>query len=220
MKSRPKVIVDARESGIVKNSLIMLDTEVVEQTITPADYVLSAEFAVERKSYRDFIRSIFDGRLFEQMERLTKVYEKPMLLVEGDIYQGLSEISNPLVFWGALAKVLSEGNLSVVFTANEMHTAMLLYSLAKKLQKEQKKRIVVKNKPKVYTQKERQLLTVCSLPRIGPQRAASLLERFGSVRRIFLASEKELLSMEGIGKKTVKGIMDFLDIKYPALEFS
>lgn len=215
---KPRVIADTRESHLVKRGLAELDTQVVEKAITPADYVLSADFAVERKKFRDFLRSVFDGRLFEQAERLSKAYENPMLVVEGDAFQGLSEISNPLVFWGALAKVVTEWNLSVLFTLNERHTAMLLHSLAKKLQEEKKKRIIVKHKPKVYTLKEKQLLVLRTLPNIGSERAGRLLKRFGSVRKVFQASERELLSIEGLGRKTVQQMRELLDTRYPGLE--
>lgn len=218
MEVKPKVIVDVRESYLVRRTLAELDTEVVEKTITPADYVLSGDFAVERKRFRDFLRSIFDGRLFEQVQRLAKAYGNPVLVVEGDLSQAFLEISNPLVFWGALAKVVSEWNLSVVFTLNERHTAMFLYSLAKKLQEEKKKPIIAKHKPRVYTLKDRQLLVLQTLPNIGPERAEKLLERFGSVRKVFQASEREILSTEGLGRKTVQQIRELLDTRYRGLE--
>ncbi len=218
MRGKLKVIVDARESHLVKSVLAELGTQVLEKTITPADYVLSEDFAVERKKFRDFLSSIFDGRLFEQANRLAKAYKKPMLVVEGDISQGLSGILNPLVFWGALAKVISEWNLSVIFTVNERHTAMFLHSLVKKLQEGRNKRIIVKHKPKVYTLKERQLSTLLTLPNIGRKRAVMLLERFGSVRKVFQATEKELLSIEGLGRKSIQHIRELLDTRYPGLE--
>jgi Fanconi anemia group M protein len=214
----PRIIADTRESSWVVKNLTKLGTEVVEETISPADYVISEKCAVERKEFKDFLNSVYDGRLFEQVSRLTKTYENPYLVVEGPIARWLNEVSNPLVFWGALAKVAAEWSVSVVFTLNERHTAMFLHSLAKMLQEEQKKpQITVKHKPKIYTLKQRQLLTVQCLPHIGPLKAEKLLKQFGSLRRIFTASDKELLSVEGFGKKTVRKIKELLDTKYPGL---
>jgi ERCC4-type nuclease len=59
-----------------------------------------------------------------------------------------------------------------------------------------------------------QISAVQSLPLIGPERAELLLKKFGSVRRVFQASKVELLSVKGLGEKTVKKILDFLDAKY------
>ncbi|MEM2242795.1 MAG: helix-hairpin-helix domain-containing protein, partial [Candidatus Bathyarchaeia archaeon] len=51
-----------------------------------------------------------------------------------------------------------------------------------------------------------------------PERAEALLKRFGSVRRVFQATKRELLSVKGLGEKTAQAITEFLDTKYPGLE--
>lgn len=214
---KPEIIVDFREAFSIKLKLSELGSRVVEKSITPADYVLSENCAVERKTLKDFLRSIYDGRLFEQVERLAKAYEKPILIVEGSL-QGLEDVENPKIFWGALARVLAEWGVSVIFTPDERGTALFLYSLAEKLQKESERRVLAKRKPRVYTLREKQLLILQGLPNIGPERAAKLLERFGTLRRVFQASERELLSVEGFGKKMVRQIREILDTKYPGLE--
>ena len=215
---KPEIIVDFREAFSIKLKFSELGSRVVEKSITPADYVLSENCAVERKTLKDFLRSIYDGRLFEQVERLAKAYEKPILIVEGYTLQGLEDVENPKIFWGALARVLAEWGVSVIFTPDERGTALFLYSLAEKLQKESERRVLAKRKPRVYTLREKQLLILQGLPNIGPERAAKLLERFGTLRRVFQASERELLSVEGFGKKIVRQIREILDTKYPGLE--
>jgi ERCC4-type nuclease len=214
---KPKVIADSRENHKVKEALVRLGCDVTEKLITPADYVLSEECAVERKRFHDFLKSTYDGRLFEQAERMAQAYEKPVLIVEGDL-DALEEVSNPAIFWGALGRVVAEHNISVVFTSNLEQTALFLCSLAKKMREERRKRLVAKHKPRIYTLSQRQLLAVQSLPRIGPKRAEQMLQRFGSVRRVFQASREELLSTEGLGRIIVQEIGTLLDTKYPALE--
>jgi len=211
---KPTVFADTRESLDVKDSLTELGSDVVERVLAPADYVVSEDYAVERKELHDFFRSIFDGRLFEQAERLAEVYENACLLVEGDVIKAVKAIQNPMVFWGAIAKIMADHRISLVFTSDERHTAMFLHSLAKKLQEEKRRKILVKHKPKAYTLKQMQISAVQSLPLIGPERAELLLKKFGSVRRVFQASKVELLSVKGLGEKTVKKILDFLDAKY------
>lgn len=215
---KPTVFADVRESMDVKDYLREFGCEVVEKTLAPADYVVAENYAVERKGVHDFFRSVFDGRLFEQAERLTETYENSCLVVEGDFVNAVRYVQTPQAFWGALAKVMAEHSISVVFTPNEEHTAMFLYALAKKLQGEEGRKIVVKHKPKMYTLRQRQLLAVQSLPKVGPERAEALLKRFGSVRRVFQATKRELLSVKGLGEKTAQAITDFLDTKYPGLE--
>lgn len=95
---------------------------------------------------------------------------------------------------------------------------MFIQSLAKKLREEESRKIAVKHKPKIYTLRQKQLLVVQSLPKIGPERAEALLKRFGSVRRIFQASKREVLSVRGLGEKTVQAILELLETKYAGLE--
>lgn len=215
---KPTVFADVRESMDVKDYLREFGCEVVEKALAPADYVVAENCAVERKELHDFFRSVFDGRLFEQAERLAATYEKACLVVEGDVVNTVKFMQTPQAFWGALAKIMADHNIAVVFTPNEEHTAMFLCTLAKKLQGEERRKVEVKHKPKTYTLRQRQLLAVQSLPRIGPERAEALLKRFGSVRRVFQASKRELLSVKGLGEKTVQAIAEFLDTKYPGLE--
>ena len=215
-----KLIVDARESRRVKDALVALGCEFVEKLITPGDYVVSDECAVERKGFHDFLASVYDGRLFDQAERLARVYAKPVLIVEGE--RNLEAVSNPAVFWGALTKIMADHNVSVLFTSDCQETAMFLCSLSRKIQEkkneEKRRRILSKHKPKFYTLSQRQLFTVQTLPNIGPTRAERLLQHFGSVRRVFNASNREIQSIEGLGAKTVQEIRKLLDTKYPGLE--
>src|SRR5215467_14861230 len=76
-----RVIVDERErpSG-VPDELARIGATVSYQVLDVADYVVR-EYAIERKSSRDFVSSLFSGRLFDQANRLTQAYETPLLVI-------------------------------------------------------------------------------------------------------------------------------------------
>ena len=81
-----RIIVDEREkkSGIPKLlSSIGVKTEI--KTLPIGDYIVAPETIVERKSIQDLISSVFDGRLFDQCDRLKNNFEFPIILVEGNI---------------------------------------------------------------------------------------------------------------------------------------
>ena len=48
------------------------------------DYVIG-DFAIERKTVEDLFGSVFDGRLWTQLERLKNTYPHTCVIIEGDI---------------------------------------------------------------------------------------------------------------------------------------
>ena len=216
LEFRPRIVADVREDKRVVQYLRMMGAEVVEEMITPGDYVVGEGYAVERKAFRDFIESIYQKRLFEQVERLREAYRGCCLVVEGSP-ERVYELYNPMVFWGALAKLIAETQVPVVFTADREQTAAFIYSLAKKLQ-EKAEAVEARYKPKSYTLDQMQRFAVQGLPGVGPKLADRLLKRFGSVRRVFTATEGELTAVEGVGRRKAMEIVRFLDAPYKPSE--
>ncbi|KJE97093.1 DNA repair helicase RAD25 [Capsaspora owczarzaki ATCC 30864] len=82
---RRLVIVDMREFRSTLPSMLHargFDVEPV--TLDIGDYVISQTMCVERKSIPDLIGSFQSGRLYAQVENMTKYYEQPILLIEFD----------------------------------------------------------------------------------------------------------------------------------------
>jgi ERCC4-type nuclease len=210
---RVRIIVDSREPRNVEEHLARLGAAVERRTISPADFVLSSDCAVERKTVSDFMASLFSGRLFEQATALKGAYSKPLVIVEGDIEMELRKRQSPRPFWGAMVKLQAEMGIPVVTTPTPAHSADALYVMAKRLQKDEgsNNRFVAQNKPRSMSPEDWRLFIVASLPYIGDELAARLLAHFKSVRKIFLASEDELEEVEGIGKAKAKRISQLLD---------
>jgi ERCC4-type nuclease len=51
------------------------------------DYVINDSITVERKTAKDFLISIIDGRLFNQLSNRKKHCRRPVLLIEGNPYK-------------------------------------------------------------------------------------------------------------------------------------
>ncbi|OYT51101.1 hypothetical protein B6U66_04535 [Candidatus Bathyarchaeota archaeon ex4484_135] len=209
----PVIIADVRENRLVILELKRLGARVEEKAISPGDYVVGEAFGIERKSMRDFIQSIFKKRLFEQVERLRQAYPRCCLVVEGDPMK-IAALPNPSVFWGALARLITDAEVPVIFTPDEAHTALFLYALAKKLQEEGEK-VEARYKPKMMGLRERQRFVVEGLPGVGPKLADRLLRVFGSVRAVFNAPETALAKVKGVGPKRAREIRAVIDAPYP-----
>lgn len=77
------VVVDVREFRCSLPSLLHGSRfTIVPRTLTVGDYVLSPEVCVERKGISDLFQSFASGRLYNQVESMSKHYRYPVLLIE------------------------------------------------------------------------------------------------------------------------------------------
>ncbi|KAJ5595510.1 uncharacterized protein N7459_001718 [Penicillium hispanicum] len=81
----PRVVVDVREFRSALPSLLHGNNMIVIPCqLTVGDYILTPDICVERKSVRDLISSLRNGRLYNQAETMLQHYKNPLLLIEFD----------------------------------------------------------------------------------------------------------------------------------------
>jgi DNA excision repair protein ERCC-4 len=177
------------------------------------DYVVSSETAVERKTVRDLISSIYDGRLFIQCSDLVKYYQKPLLVVQGNIAE-LSETSEDMedpediklhiermsLAYDALITVATEFRIPIIHTPSAEQTAQLLVTLVNRSLQEAKATGPLLRKIKKENPIQIQQLSVlASLPGVGEKLAARMLKKFHTPIRALNASAAELATIPGFG---------------------
>ncbi|MCG3218401.1 MAG: DEAD/DEAH box helicase [Candidatus Heimdallarchaeota archaeon] len=195
-----KIIMDHREkqSSITKE-LFMLDVDIQAVQLETADYVLSNEVAVERKSASDFVKSLIDGYLFENLITLKNTYERPLLIIEGEGLYG--EGTSPEAVRGAIAAITVKLGIPTISTKNPKDTAKMLYTIAKREQVERKKRVSISSPTGHLSLTQKQELIVASLPNIDSVLAKRLLTHFETVKDLFNANIDDLRKVKGIGHK-------------------
>jgi len=209
-----RILVDARENASgIPELLAKRGVYVQRKVLDVGDYVVG-QCAIERKTARDFISSLYSGRLFEQAQRISESYQKFMLIVEGDAQEMLSDMKNPKAYWGALLALALSFDFRLFFTLDQEQTADVLSLLATRTTQGEVSRPLIVRKPRMGTTRDRQLAVLESLPTIGPKFADKLLRAFGSVRNILLASRVELAVKGGIGEARAKRIQEVLDAEY------
>jgi len=207
-----RIIIDERErkSGIPK-LLKSIGVNVEIKTLPIGDYIVSHETVVERKSINDLISSIFDGRLFDQCNRLKEHFQFPIILLEGNVDEIESITENPLVFYGALSTIAIDYKIPIIPTPNASHTAKLLVSLSTR--KESIKGPLLKKIKKSNDVQKQQLSVLCSLPGVGEKIAIRMLEKFESPLKVLSASTKDLAKIPGLGESRAKKIKKMLEKK-------
>ena len=186
-----RMVVDEREkkSGI-PDLLKGIGINLEIKTLPIGDYIVAPETVVERKTISDLVSSIFDGRLFDQCNRLKEHYQFPILLIEGNIDEIEELTENSLVFYGAISSIALDFKIPVIHTPNASHTAKLLMSMCSR--KDASKGPFIKKIRKSNDVQKQQLSILCSLPGVGEKTAIRMLEKFGTPLRVLSSSTTEL----------------------------
>ena len=210
-----RVVADEREraSG-VPEELSKLNVRVYFSRLPVADYVLNPELAVERKSVRDLVSSVYDSRLFYQAAKLSAAYAKPFLLVEGDSKEVESLARNLKSFYGAIANVTLAYGLRVLYTANSRETATAIAELLSHARAKPLARMPSELPPKAKSVPQQQLYLVSAMPGIGRKLAEKLLSKYGTPRRVMGLTAGELAMTQGIGWKKAERIRNMMDATF------
>ena len=214
-----RIIIDERErkSGI-PDLLRAVGINIEMKTLPIGDYIVAPETIVERKSVRDLVSSVFDGRLFDQCNRLKEHYQFPIILMEGNVDE-INEITeNPLIFYGAVSTIALDFKIPIISTPSADHTAKLLVSLCSR--KEAPKGPFLKKIKKSNNVQKQQLTALSSLPGVGEKLSIRMLKKFGSPLRVFNANLAELTKVEGLGAARAKKIKNMLETQSKYLKKS
>jgi ERCC4-type nuclease len=204
------IFADYREREIIGH-LKKMDVIVNEMNLKVGDFILSDNrVVIERKTHSDFVSSLIDGRLFEQMKSMKENFSIPVIIIEGSSNRMINE--NALR--AAISTLIVYFNVSMLNTKNSLDTAKTIYWIAKKEQEEHKQSVSFKVGKKPKEMREMQERILCSLPGINRVMSKRLLENFGTVEKVFGADENELREVKGIGKKLAGRIRNIIIEKY------
>ncbi len=210
-----KIIADSREkgSGIIKK-LADLNLNIEVKHLEIADYIVSERVGIEFKTKPDFINSIIDKRLLQQIRELKKNFERPLIIVQGeeDIYS-IRRV-HPNAIRGMLATIAVSYQIPILYTTNPIDTAELIKTIARREQDLEKKDFGVRLDKKPLTTKEQQEFIIESLPYIGPTLAKSLLKEFKTIKKITNAKEEQLKKVDKLGSKKAKEIIRIINEEY------
>ncbi|MHA1489733.1 MAG: ERCC4 domain-containing protein [Promethearchaeota archaeon] len=169
-------------SSIIKYQFKQLDI---------ADIVVSESVAIERKEGFDFISSIIDNRLFEQLLRLKETYSCPILILEGlndDVFENTG-MKIPSIY-GALSFISYKMGISVIPTRHLEDTAIVIERIAYREQVKDDTPLLSRKAPKGMSIEERRAFIIEGLVDIGGKKAKALIERFKTPNNVFQAIKK------------------------------
>jgi DNA excision repair protein ERCC-4 len=207
-----KVVVDYREkaSGLI-DLLRCEDVEIEIMKVSYGDYVINDAITLERKTARDFLISLIDGRLFRQLSNLKRYCVHPVLLIEGNPFKtGLD--FDEMAIRGALVSAQAIWYVPVIYSRSKEESRDIIVMIGR--QEEAWIDVIpLRGGYRPRKLKSRQLFILQGLPKVGPTVAKRLLEYFGSVSGVMNATVESLMQVDGIGRVSAEKIRQVLDIK-------
>nr|GMD97283.1 DNA repair endonuclease UVH1 [Ipomoea batatas] len=231
-----QVIVDMREfMSSLPNVLHQKGMRIIPVTLEVGDYILSPLICVERKSIQDLFGSFASGRLFHQVEMMSRYYRIPVLLIEFSqdksfSFQSASEIGDDVTPNSIISKLsllaLHFPRLCIVWSRSLHATAEIFASLkANQDEPDEVKAIrvgvpseegVVENDVRAENYNTSAVEFLRRLPGVTDANYRTIMDGCKSLADLALLPVERLAELMG-GQKAAKTLRDFLDAKYPTM---
>jgi len=194
---KKEIIIDYREKNcLLISELKKKNFDIKFRELKVADYIVKG-IAIERKTISDFISSIKNNHLINQLKELQQ-YEKKLLLIEGIDEQELYNKENSTGMHsnsirGFLLSILLKYNIPIIFTKNSEDSAEYIELISRKKSTEQPLNIT----KKTLNKKEQMQFIIESFSGIGPKTAKKLLKKFNTIQNIITSPQEKLKELIG-----------------------
>jgi ERCC4-type nuclease len=193
--------------------------EPIRRTLDAGDYYIPAEkysLLIERKTVNDYIDSVFNTRLWEELEKIKNTQTNneskliPMLLIEGDWHFILKygkkqdKAAMGSVYASLLSTIASWG-FHVVSSPSTSWTPYVLSSFTKWLGRPRRAEPPI-YKPRAVSLDEMSIRVLSSFPHISVERAKKILKHYGTVKDALDNVSWWKKSIDGIGDKIVDDV--------------
>jgi DNA excision repair protein ERCC-4 len=205
-----KITIDYREiasglSDLLKDSGALVEIE----KLSYGDYIINDMITIERKTAKDFLVSIIDGRLFNQLSNLKKFCNHPILLIEGNPYKTVHNFDR-MAIKGTLISTQTIWYVPVIFSRTKEDSRDILLMISRQVGTCVDV-VPLRGGYRLKRLKSKQLYILQGLPKVGPKLAIRLLRHFKSVSKVMNASVRALTEVDGIGKISAERIREILD---------
>jgi len=207
VKIDKKILIDNREN---RSSIPQIfednDWDITYFNLPSGDYVYK-EIVVERKTPEDFMQSVYNNRLFKEIQQMhtdPNNFRYIYIVVQGDV-SDLIKLSRNIKQVQAIQVSCQRRGAPILFTGSKMPDSfysMMEFLITKHYDGKDRTPFSFTYR-KISTDNEYKITTnaLIGYKLIGEELAKKLLKHFGSMRKLHNASIEELMQVEGIGKK-------------------
>jgi Fanconi anemia group M protein len=225
------IVIDDRErvGGLASALTRLLGQTPVVRRLTLGDIAIGDRLVIERKTVADFAASWRDGRLTDQLARLTAHARdgksQCLMIVEGLLASDATPGVHIDEIRLALLSVQVDWRLPLIRASDAEETALWVALLARRLETGRPalgtdyRRTVARLGPPPQAHRRPtltpqgpdgvQLAALGQIPGLGRKKARVLLERFGTIHALRLAGRDAWISLPGIGAKLADALSHY-----------
>lgn len=197
----------------IPSMLEKLGIEIQKKHLEVGDYIIPGESmtaCIELKSATDYVNSIINGRLNDELLNISANFEYPILLVYGSVTDAIinTEVRRSLWFnflsacVTDISPVGKSARISVIHVESDFDAVSFMKTLHKKITSGNIFREPSVRKIKIPRGKEQLYSVMWMFPpdcHIGKTRAKSILDHYGSIHWLVNTDKEELESIDNIG---------------------
>ena len=220
------LIIDSREKEgsklvkLVERKAKALSIQTEKKWLEIGDYVFD-DVCFEAKSAFDFLQSVINKRLWNQLDNMDAKFMNNIVIVYGDFRDAVENylmyVNNKQnarllrnKFDGAIGKIILDTDCNIIWVSSAKEAARII-SVVCKMQPIDREIHTPSLIRKRIATTDLRIDVICTIKGISVKKAKLLIDRFGSIMEIGEASVEEICELEGFGKVIAKRVIDVLN---------
>ena len=224
------IIIDSREDSQLSRTLESFAERAKVKTekkwLEIGDYIVG-DCCIEAKSAADFLQSIRNKRIFNQLDNMDRTYNKNIILIYGTLDDAIEYLQrtqynstswrNKLkkMFVGALTSIALHTDVKPIWVDNHRTAAHIILATTEHIDKNL---IIHKELPKKIKTDDVRVDVLSEIKGVSVEKAKALLDTFGSITEVAMSNVDDIIKHKGIGKITAENILKALnsedEVKY------
>jgi len=201
----------------------MKDDRIKQMPLPSGDYLILSStdehrsMLLERKSLGDFMGSVADNRIWQQLGKMDRKYDKELdkvLLLEGEYYQMKYRNWDDNSVAGIIQAIINHYKIPVYHARNKEWTINWLVNWESMLNGDGDDEKINAKRSSAVNMSTDDAIEYVLQGLAGAQSVKNLLEEFGSIDRLVMASKTDLQKVNLVGKKTADKIYTILHSNY------
>ena len=217
------IIIDSRENSQLSRTLETIakkaKIETEKKWLEIGDYIVG-DCCIEAKSAADFLQSIRNKRIFNQLDNMDRTYNKNIILIYGTLDDAIEYLHRTnynstswrtklkKMFVGALTSIALHTDVKPIWVDSYRTAAHIILATTEHIDKNL---IIHKELPKKIKTDDVRVDVLSEIQGVSVEKAKALLKTFGSIAEISMSNNKDIIKIKGIGNKTAENILKALN---------